>query len=216
MGNNKRSFRKTTFILVIDNSSSHSFYFFEIFLLQEHNIEYNSSGFVSLLSESKFPISLLGLSPVLLLIVFNIHKATQTEVQINMTSEKNKTDSYYSHLKFITDELNKVNIEIKMENVEFINTLFNYREKKLATCNLIVSNPISLYKKIFNESSPSKGAIAIPNKDIENELLSLLTTLLHRVQAINIQMKKCLVYARKKANGTDVSPQEKLIANRSP
>ncbi|MTC71146.1 hypothetical protein [Providencia sp. wls1914] len=69
---------------------------------------------------SFFPLAILALSPIFGVIVSNIHKSIQTEKQILVSESKNRSDSFYAHYKFITEELERIKFRIEFPDGEIV------------------------------------------------------------------------------------------------
>ncbi|HGJ0772413.1 TPA: hypothetical protein ACJWBW_004534, partial [Salmonella enterica subsp. enterica serovar Concord] len=84
--------------------------YFGIFSWMGHSPQFDADGFSNFIEISKLPIALLSLSIPFVAIVANIHRTIQTENQIRKTqqqidlvTEKNRSDAYYAHLKNYSD-----------------------------------------------------------------------------------------------------------------
>lgn len=130
--------------------------YFGVFSWIGHQPQFNSEGFIKFIEISKLPMGILSLSIPFVAIVSSIHRTIQTENQINKTqkqidlvSEKNRSDAYYSHLKTYAD---------------IFKTLPSFTLSRSSKSNSInkehtisVDHPYSLYKTIFYESTVSNG-----------------------------------------------------------
>lgn len=129
---------------------------------------FSQEAYTLFLEINKFPLYLFGTCVPLVAIVAYMHRTIQTEKQINytqaqikLTEDKNKADSYYSHVKFVIDAINsfpETNIKhTTNENLEVF-------EKFTFT------QPYALYKKIFSESSLDNGYSKEMDKNFIAEL----------------------------------------------
>ncbi|UEK58834.1 hypothetical protein LL668_16295 [Providencia rettgeri] len=100
------------------------------------DINVNYQGFNKFLEISKLPLGVLALSPILGVIVSNVHRTIQTEKQIIASEAKNVMDIFYSHNEYITDGLRKID-----ETKE----------------RIVIVSPNSLYKKVYSTSSYLRG-----------------------------------------------------------
>ncbi|MCL6354615.1 hypothetical protein EXT68_03760 [Pectobacterium parmentieri] len=136
------------------------FFILGIFVWKDSIPDFSRHGFDEFYSISKFPLSILALSPILGAFVASVHRIIQTERQIEKTNEqlklvkvKNNADLFYSHYKYTLDE---------MKNVEVINFFENplsFRDKLKKNVStddgneieikLNIKYPGKLYKKIF-------------------------------------------------------------------
>ncbi|WP_130831168.1 hypothetical protein [[Erwinia] mediterraneensis] len=130
--------------------------YFGIFSWLGHSPQFDAAGFENFIEISKLPIALLSLSIPFVAIVVNIHRTIQTENQIRKTqkqidlvTEKNRSDAYYAHLKNYSD-IFKTLPSFTLSRRD--NTTF---EKGVV--ELSVDHTYSLYKKIFTKSSISTG-----------------------------------------------------------
>ncbi|EMB3080660.1 hypothetical protein EX227_03440 [Providencia rettgeri] len=135
------------------------FFYLEYFVFLSNEINFDSAGFSIFFDESKLPLGVLALSPIFGVIVSNIHRTIQTEKQISVSEQKNISDSFYAHHKFIIDEFKSISEK------------YGDIDKGLV---LTVSSPNALYKKIYKNSNISNGA----NDRISNEFLHSLNSYL--------------------------------------
>ncbi|MCD5885046.1 MULTISPECIES: hypothetical protein [Klebsiella] len=129
-----------------------------------HSIDFTSKGFNNFLDISKLPLLILASSVPLAAIINNIHRTIQTESQIektqnqiNLVIEKNKTDSYYSHLKSYSD--------IFQTLPKFKLSRLKKNEDAFEEIELSVVHPYTLYKNIFKSSSINNGYSTIVNDE---------------------------------------------------
>lgn len=109
-------------------------------------IDRSWNGFNKFLEISKLPIGILALSPIFGVFVSNVHRTIQTEKQISATEkqitiaeEKNYSDSFYAHKKYIIEEFNT------------INSVYGVEEK------ITIESPSILYKVIYHKSNVRDG-----------------------------------------------------------
>lgn len=131
------------------------FFYLEYFVFLSNEISFNSTGFKVFFDESKLPLGVLALSPIFGVIVSNIHRTIQTEKQISVSEQKNISDSFYAHHKFIIDEFKS------------ISERYGDIDKGLV---LTISSPNALYKKIYKKSNISNGV----NENISNDFMNSL------------------------------------------
>ncbi|ATX04282.1 hypothetical protein CU079_23040 [Citrobacter freundii] len=130
----------------------HTFLIYGLWIWKDYSLNFTSSGFNNFLEISKLPLLLLASAVPLAAIVNNIHRTIQVEKQITETSRKNHSDSYYTHLKFVTESFEKyVSIEFECGD---------YKSKSK------VSHPLSLYHSLFIASNSDKGASNEVNKSL--------------------------------------------------
>ncbi len=128
-----------------------SFIYFGFFSWLGHVPQVDSKGMGNFLEISKLPLILLASAVPLGAIVTNLHRTYQVEAQIKTAEAKNLLDGYYAHNKYHVECFSKINIsrriiKSKIDTLEDINTL-----------TISVSQPHTLYKKLFPESSPVAG-----------------------------------------------------------
>ncbi|WP_272687745.1 hypothetical protein [Providencia sp. PROV079] len=130
------------------------FLIFGVIIWKDYIPDLSKAGLDKFAEISKFPLAVLALSPIFGVIVSNIHRTIQTEKQINtsikqvematnqynIAQTKNFSDSYYSHYKYIIDELN--NIAVKDDRFKL---------------ELFISSKSDLYRKSFTKSSLITG-----------------------------------------------------------
>ncbi|ELU8376816.1 hypothetical protein SD373_000636 [Cronobacter sakazakii] len=150
--------------------------YFGIFSWIGHYPRFDAVGFSNFIEISKLSIALLSLSIPFVAIVANIHRTIQTENQIRKTqqqidlvTEKNRSDAYYAHLKNFSDMF-KTLPSFTLSRRD--NTTF---EK--GTVKLSVDHTYSLYKKIFKKSSISNGY----SNEVDKGFLNLLENTYHNI-----------------------------------
>ncbi|MGP2696514.1 hypothetical protein [Serratia nevei] len=106
-------------------------------------INLSADGYDNFLRVFKLPIGVLSLSIPLVAIVAHIHRTIQTAKQIELTNQKNITDRFFAHHKYIVDSLSSIKgHELKINQ---------------ATITPTVSHPYALYRFIFPTSSYTSG-----------------------------------------------------------
>lgn len=150
--------------------------YFGVFAWMGHSPQFDATGFTNFIEISKLPIALLSLSIPFVAIVANIHRTIQTENQIRKTqqqidlvTEKNRSDAYYAHLKNYSD-IFKTLPSFTLSRRD--NTTF---EK--FTVKLTVDHTYSLYKKIFTKSSISAGYNSEVDKKFLTQLENIYTSI---------------------------------------
>ncbi len=145
-----------------------SFIYFGIFSWLGHLPQVDSKGMDNFLEISKLPLILLASAVPLGAIVTNLHRTYQVEAQIKTAEAKNLLDGYYAHNKYHVECFSKINInrrlmKSKIDKLEDVNTL-----------TISVSQPHTLYKKLFPESSPIAGPQYSPS-NIKIKRINFLT-----------------------------------------
>lgn len=146
------------------------FFTFGIPLWEDLNFEFSKEAYNRFLDINKFPLYLFGTCVPLVAIVAYMHRTIQTEKQINhtkkqieLTENKNKADSYYSHVKFFVDAINSFpEIEIEHKSPDNLKVLEN----------LTFNQPYALYKRIFLESNLDNGYSKQRDEKFRTELIS--------------------------------------------
>lgn len=158
--NDKNLFRQPLFWLSI---GAPAYYFLIIggWAWKEFALSITAHGFNNFLEISKLPLLILASSVPLAAIVNNIHRTIQTEKQITESEKKNLSDSYYNHFKNTLDLLK--GIESKEIKTGLGNNSFTLK----------VSNPVSVYHKIFINSNAVNGAQYIPDTHFVNNIIAL-------------------------------------------
>lgn len=133
-----------------------------------------SKGFERFLIISKLPLLFLAASVPLAAIVNNIHRTIQTEKQISEAEQKNKADSYYSHVKFYVDILKA------LPETEIKQTIAN----KEYTKTIKILYPLSLYKKLYPNSNTIHGAEYAADTKHISEILSTWLNINETLQRI--------------------------------
>ena len=116
---------------------------------------FSQDAYTLFLEVNKFPLYLFGTCVPLVAIVAYMHRTIQTEKQINytqaqikLTEDKNKADSYYSHVKFVIDAINSFP-KGAVKHISF--------EKLEIEETFPFSQPYELYKRIFSLSNLDNG-----------------------------------------------------------
>lgn len=131
-------------------------------LWQHSTLAFNKDAYQRFLENYKLPLYLLGTCVPLVAIIVSMHRTIQTEKQIShaeeqlkntnkqiiLTQSKNKTDSYYAHVKFITDALNSI-IRKPIE--------YTYNDRTISEEHLKLTQPYALYRRIFLNSEIKSG-----------------------------------------------------------
>ncbi|MBZ6769351.1 hypothetical protein FMJ84_23980 [Klebsiella oxytoca] len=158
--------------------------YFGIFSWMGHSPQFDADGFSNFIEISKLPIALLSLSIPFVAIVANIHRTIQTENQIRKTqqqidlvTEKNRSDAYYAHLKNYSDMF-KTLPSFTLSRRD--NTTF---EK--GTIKLSVDHTYSLYKKTFTKSSISTGYNNEVNESFLTKLENIYNNIGHEIARYN-------------------------------
>lgn len=130
--------------------------------------DFSEAGYNRFLEINKLPLYLFGTCVPLVAIIGYMHRTIQTESQINntliqigLTESKNKTDSYYSHIKFIIDGIKS------LPTTEI--THINYSGADVKE-KFTLSQPYALYKRMFPKSNLDTGYC----KDIDNNFRKML------------------------------------------
>lgn len=184
-----------------------------------HSLDFTSEGFNQFLDISKLPLLILASSVPLASIVNNIHRTTQTEnqiektqKQINLVIEKNKTDSYYSHLKSYAD-IFKTLPAFKISRL-------NKNDGSTEYIELSVVHPYTLYKNIFKSSSIDNGysttvedGFIKKTKHLYNKINKSLTSknTTHDIQLSNLQLIESHIIELCRLLGIDYKYQEHLF-----
>ncbi|MGG8470796.1 hypothetical protein ACM615_10530 [Rahnella sp. PAMC25617] len=145
------------------------FFIFSYPLWENSTLAFSSEAYNRFLENYKLPIYLFGICVPLVAIIVSMHRTIQTEKQIiyaqaqldnshkqlentlkqiDLTESKNKADSYYSHVKFITDAL---------ESLPKISITYEYKDNPFGSENFNLSQPHALYKRIFSKSNIKNG-----------------------------------------------------------
>lgn len=132
-----------------------------------HSFEITSHGYYRFLEISKLPLLVLAASVPLASIVNNLHRTIQTEKQIMESERKNKTDTYYSHIKFQTDYFKSLPERVLTENIQNPSTKENITHSK----TIKITYPLSLYQKLYPKSNPIYGVEYEVNREQTKKIL---------------------------------------------
>ncbi|MDE9552997.1 hypothetical protein [Xenorhabdus bovienii] len=165
------------------------FVIFGFSVWKDYTLMLTKEGFDTFLEISKFPLAILTLSPALGVIVSNIHRTVQTNVQIQktekqikLTSVKNNMDAFYAHHKYIIEGLSDIEIHnhynyecfysgyFKLKNIKIKKTplnKFNVDEK------VIIKDRRKLFSEVYKKQDNLKSNF-IPelNKSFVNQIIN--------------------------------------------
>lgn len=158
------------------------FFLFGIPLWKDLTFGFTVEAYKNFLEINKFPLYLFSTCVPLVAIVAYMHRTIQTEkqiqhtqtqlqntlTQIKITENKNKSDSYYSHVKFVVDAVNSFPV------TSIIHTSFNRTEVEE---NFTFNQPYALYKIIFPESNLDLGFSKKSNEAFTNEIKSIFNSI---------------------------------------
>ncbi|MCW2487279.1 hypothetical protein J5069_15380 [Candidatus Symbiopectobacterium sp. NZEC127] len=136
----------------------------------ETTFDFSSSGYARFLLMYSLPIGVLSLSIPLVAIIAHIHRTIQTEKQIQLTDQKNISDRFYSHYKYITESLSSV----ESSNIKTNGDIFKLK----------ISNINSLYRSFFPHSSPENGVILDKKTNYATEISSSLNKIDKKLKAL--------------------------------
>lgn len=170
------------------------FFLFSYPLWQHSTLALNKNAYQNFLESYKLPLYLLGICVPLVAIIVSMHRTIQTEKQIlhtktqlennktqlentlkqiDITETKNKSDSYYSHVKFIIEALNSLNIK----TIDYLDAGLIIGKESLK-----IVQPYALYKRVFSKSNIENGYSTEINKFVSE-------TLDHHFARINFALK---------------------------
>ncbi|MBD2799516.1 hypothetical protein ID854_03320 [Xenorhabdus sp. M] len=158
------------------------FFIFGYLIWSNYTLRLDENGLNTFFEISKFPLSILALSPVLGLIVSNIHRTIQTnaqikrtEEQIRLTSMKNNMDAFYAHYKYIIEGLSEINIHnhYHYDNFKFNNIKFkdNYLNKFKIDEEIVIKNTRKLFNDIYKRHGDLKYGF---NPKLNKKFMSLM------------------------------------------
>ncbi|HHB1424076.1 TPA: hypothetical protein ACOQZT_000014 [Serratia odorifera] len=124
-------------------------------------INLSPEGYDTFLKVFKLPIGVLSLSIPFVAIVAHIHRTIQTAKQIELTNQKNITDRFFSHHKYIVDSFSS----IKGNDFKINKTTITPK----------ISHPHALYNKTFPTSSYISGVDISSKKFYVDSLLELFS-----------------------------------------
>ncbi|WP_454843957.1 hypothetical protein [Raoultella ornithinolytica] len=160
------------------------FFLYGLWAWNGHNIDFSSHGFNNFLDISKLPLFILASSVPLASIINNIHRTIQTENQIekaqsqlDLATEKNKLDSYYSHLKNYSD------IFKTLPSFQLTRTPLD--EKDSGRIEIYINHPYKLYKKIFPKSSLNYGYNSHPDQVQSEKYINLYKSLQKKINKVS-------------------------------
>ncbi|CAI0695321.1 hypothetical protein [Serratia quinivorans] len=122
----------------------------------------SAKGYEVFLTLYKLPIGILSLSIPFVAIVAHIHRTIQTAEQIKATKVKNTSDSFFSHHKYITENVSK----IPAKKIHLASSCIEYR----------IEDPYHIYSYIFEGSSYENG---VNTKGIENKVRKIYDIVNH-------------------------------------
>lgn len=150
--------------------------YFGVFSWIGHSPQFDAEGFKNFIDISKLSIALLSLSIPFVAIVANIHRTIQTENQIRKTqqqidlvTEKNRSDGYYAHLKNYSDIFKTL--------PSFTLSRRNNKTLDKSTVKISVDYTYLLYKKIFTKSSITNGY----NTEVDQKFLKGLENIYNEI-----------------------------------
>ncbi|HDL7653605.1 TPA: hypothetical protein PXO91_001761 [Yersinia enterocolitica] len=125
-------------------------------LWEKTTIDLSAEGYGKFLDIFKLPIGILSLAIPFVAIVAHIHRTIQTAEQIKSTREKNISDSFFSHHKFMTETFSKIPEKtIDKSDEEYI-------------CK--IEDPYHIYNFLFKDSSSSKG---VQYSNLKNRIIEI-------------------------------------------
>lgn len=187
-------------------------FFFFIFLgyfsWRDYSFELSKEAYDNFMAISKFPLLTLSLSVPLVAIVAHIHRTIQTEKQITHTQdqiantqkqialleEKNKPDSYYAHVKSITEAITLIP-GFKINRTKDI-----AGSTKKLPLEVSIKYPHPLYKRIFSKSTIKGGY----NPDVSMEFIKSIE---NKYSTIN----KIIKHAKHRQNEEDLLKSARIF-----
>lgn len=116
----------------------------------------SATGYEVFLNLYKLPMGILSLSIPFVAIVAHIHRTIQTAEQIKTTKVKNIADGFFSHHKYITENISK----IPKKEIHLASSLIEYK----------IDDPYHIYSYIFEGSSYEKGVNTENIEDKTNKI----------------------------------------------
>ncbi|HIE0660967.1 TPA: hypothetical protein ACXJEZ_003502 [Providencia rettgeri] len=186
------------------------FLIFGVIIWKDYIPDLSKEGLDKFAEISKFPLAVLALSPIFGVIVSNIHRTIQTKVQIDKTEiqisetiNKNISDGYYSHVKYITEELSKIKYHISIVKlpfhfISFDLSFFINRDESVnienekyesITIELNIAQPKNFYHYIFRNSNMVNGY----RNDINTNFITDSTFILKNLEYICSGLREYLV-----------------------
>jgi hypothetical protein len=166
-----------------------SFFYFGAFAWYGKTPVLSAHGYARFYEISKFPLLLLASSVPLASIVNNIHRTIQTEAQIEAAEKKNAIDRHLAHEKNFVEKakellsfdirnvLNANDDLIKYKFPEHIYAPDDLEVNIFKTHQLKVTNPYSLYSRIYSDSTIFPSSDYTANIDFLNKILSLFNSI---------------------------------------
>lgn len=105
--------------------------------------DFSADGYDFFLNSYKLPIGILSLSIPFVAIIAHIHRTIQTAEQIKATKVKNTSDAFFSHHKYITENI----LKIPTKTIGLASSRIEYK----------IEDPYHIYGYIFEGSSYEKG-----------------------------------------------------------
>jgi hypothetical protein len=158
----------------------HLFFAYGVWAWEGHGLNLSSNGFDNFIKITKLPLLLLASAAPMAAIVNNIHRTIQTETQIekaqlqlDLATEKNKLDLYYSHLKNYSD------IFKTLPSFKLSRTPLDDKDSK--NIEISINHPYNLYKKIFPGSTIFDGYNSLPDSQQQNRLIIAYNNLKRKI-----------------------------------
>ena len=174
------------------------FLIFGVIIWKDYIPDLSKAGLENFAKISTFPLAVLTLSPILGVIVSNIHKSIQTEKQIEQSEIKGRIDSFIAHYKFIMDRID----EIQESNI-------GDAEKKEENNLFHKSNPIIVYKSAFPKSTLKNGYNGEP---VSQSYIKKINTRIEALTKIGlISLDEIIKLKEKKNENSRMKNIEKII-----
>lgn len=158
----------------------HLFFAYGVWAWEGYGLNLSSDGFENFIKITKLPLLLLASAAPMAAIVNNIHRTIQTETQIekaqsqlDLATEKNKLDLYYSHLKNYSD------IFKTLPSFKLSRTPLDDKDSK--SIEISINHPFNLYKKIFSESNVFDGYNSLPDSKQQDKLINIYNNLKRKI-----------------------------------
>ncbi|ELP5696025.1 hypothetical protein QTV01_003938 [Enterobacter ludwigii] len=162
----------------------HLFFAYGVWSWEGHGLNLSSDGFENFIKITKLPLLLLASAAPMAAIVNNIHRTIQTETQIekaqsqlDLATEKNKLDLYYSHLKNYSD------IFKTLPSFNLSRTPLDDKDSK--HIEISINHPFNLYKKIFPKSTVFDGYNSLPDSVQQKKLINIYSNLERKISSTN-------------------------------
>lgn len=143
-------------------------------LWMETEIQLSANGYEFFLNQFKLPIGILSLSIPFVAIVAHIHRTIQTAAQIEATRNKNTTDSFFSHYKFMMEAFSK------LDKVKTFHDSFE----------LSARDTNKLYHSFFSGSSYTNGIITNEIKTKTSIIQYIITCIEKNLQDLHASSSK--------------------------